>query len=477
MNTRPARPTRSGYPFAAVAGQTRLKAALLACAVDPAIGGVLVRGEKGTGKTTLVRGLAELLPPIRAVKGCPYRCDPEDETTPHLECAERIRAARAGGAPGGDATDAGAARAGAAEAGGTDAAAGADAAVATGAGSGPEEIELPVPVAELPLGATEERVAGAIDLEETLRRGERRFEPGILAAANRGILYIDEVNLLEDHLVDLILDAAATGVNRVEREGFSLEHPARFIPVGTMNPEEGELRPQFLDRFGLCISIRGEEDPETRKLIVRRRMDYDTEPAGFAARWQGEQRRLLERVAAARRLLPEVELAEELRDLIAALACEAQVQGHRADLVMSRTAIALAALGGRGEVRKEHVLEAARLALPHRISGAVDATPESEAERLEQLIAGFDAQTLAQAQEAARERARRGERRKEISPARNQESAEREDAGLAEAEEGAAGQATGAAEAYGEGLEELQVPGSAAAGSIVFDFLEKKSPR
>ncbi len=438
---------RPRFPFAAVAGQTRLKAALLASAVDPAIGGLLVRGEKGTGKTTLVRGLPELLPQIRAVKDCPYRCHPSDEATPHRECAEAIRAARAGEAP------------------------------------APEEEEMPVPVAELPLGATEERVAGSVNLEETLRRGERRFETGLLAAANRGILYIDEVNLLEDHLVDLILDAAATGVNRVEREGFSLEHPARFIPVGTMNPEEGELRPQFLDRFGLCISIRGEEDPETRKEIVWRRMEFEADPAGFAARWAGEQQRLRQTVADARRRLPEVELPEELRDLISALALEAQVQGHRADLVMSRTALALAALGGREEAGKEHVLEAARLALPHRISGAVDATPESEAERLEQLIAGFDARTLAQAQEATREQARRGEKRRaeeQANETRQQEAGDGEEAATSAPGSAGAADELGAdavAGDYGEGLEELQVPGSAAAGSIVFDFLEKKSPR
>jgi Mg-chelatase subunit ChlI len=348
-------------------------------------------------------------------------------------------------------------------------------------------MELPVPLAELPLGADEDRVAGSLQLEETLRSGQRHFEPGILAAANRGILYIDEVNLLEDHLVDLILDAAATGVNRVEREGFSLEHPAEFIPVGTMNPEEGELRPQFLDRFGLCVSITGETDPRTRKLIVRRRMEFDRDPRGFAGKWQEEQQRLRETVAAARQLLPQVQLEEALRDLIAAIAAEAQVQGHRADIVMARTAVALAALGGRRRAGKEHVLEAARMALPHRIAGTAEATPESEAERLEQLIAGFGARDLAEAQEAARRSEGSGvdgeteerERQRERADWRHRQDEKGSDGEDSAAENfGPAADPAGlAAAGDAEGLEELQVPGSAAAGSIVFDFLEKKSPQ
>jgi Mg-chelatase subunit ChlI len=424
-----------------VAGQQRLKAALLACAVDPAVGGVLVRGEKGTGKTTLVRGLAELLPPIRAVKGCPYHCDPENPETVHRDCAEAVRAAQAGER------------------------------------KPPEAVEIPVPVTELPLGATEERVAGSLQLEETLESGERRFEPGLLAAANRGILYVDEVNLLEDHLVDLVLDAAATGVNRVEREGFSLEHPADFVPVGTMNPEEGELRPQFLDRFGLCISIRGEEDPAVRKEIIRRRMAYEEDRRGFAERWSGEQERLRNIVVAARELRLRVELAEELWDLIVEIAAAAGVQGHRADIVMARTAVVLAALNGRAAAEKADVLEAARLALPHRIAGDVDATPESESERLEGLIAGFDARSLAEARQAAREEAQ--------EEARNKSAGGDAERVGGETEPGARGGASGYTETAGvasaasgaEGLEELQVPGAAAAGSIVFDFLEKKSPR
>ncbi|HDQ13245.1 MAG TPA: magnesium chelatase [Sediminispirochaeta sp.] len=379
------------YPFTALVGQERVKAALLVGAVDPSIGGVLIRGEKGTGKTTMVRALAELLPPISVVRDCPYNCRPDDEHTLHDECREKIAAGTVTAAT------------------------------------------LPTPLVELPLNATEERLAGAIHLEETLRTGRRHFEPGLLAAANRGILYIDEVNLLEDHLVDLILDAAATGVNRVEREGFSLKHAASFLLVGTMNPEEGELRPQFLDRFGLCVTIRGAADPGQRKEIALRRLRFEADPKSFvreAGRTQHEMRRM---ILQARELFSSIEPSEEIWDLIVDLASRAGVQGHRADIVIAKTARAFAALNSRRRILREDVFEAARLALSHRLSGSLDSSPENNQEALDRLIGGSELSDM-------------------------------------EAEE------AGGSSSEGEEFDTMQVPGSAAAGSIVFDFLKKKSP-
>jgi len=388
------------FPFTALVGQDRMKAALLANAVDPRIGGVLIRGEKGTGKTTVVRALSQLLPRIEVMENCPYHCDPRDPSTLHEECREKILAFRDSGA-------------------------------ADAAGS-PGTLNIPVPLVELPLNATEERVAGTIHLEETLRTGRRHFEPGLLAAANRGILYIDEVNLLEDHLVDLILDSAATGVHRVEREGFSLVHGASFFLIGTMNPEEGELRPQFLDRFGLCTSIKGVRNPDERKEIARRRLAFEADPAGFVPRYQEGQEDLRRKITEARNLLPEVDLSEDLWDLIVDLAARAGVQGHRADIVTAKTAKTFAALNGRWEVSREDVKEALRLALPHRISGAAEDTPESAEKMIDRLIGGASISLLT-------------------------EESER-----------------GAPDEYDDS-EAMQVPGSAAAGSIVFDFLKKKS--
>ncbi len=420
---------RPMFPFSALVGQPRLKAALLANAVDPSIGGLLIRGEKGTGKTTIVRALAELLPPLAAVKGCPFHCDPHNPDTPHDECREKIlRAASQSGLL--------------------------------------ETDTISVPLVELPLNATEERVAGTIHLEETLRTGARHFEPGLLAAANRGILYIDEVNLLEDHLVDLILDAAATGVHRVEREGFSLEHPADFLLVGTMNPEEGELRPQFIDRFGLCISVKGEQEAGVRKEIARRRIAFERDPRQFANRWTEEQLQLSETVTAARALLPKVLLNENLWDVIVDYAARGGVQGHRADIVMAKTAKALTALNRRTDVRLEDVQEAARLSLPHRLSGSIDETPESSNDRLEELIAGHNLPDLETESEHPQPKQAKSEH---AEPDENKGFT-----GAPSFEQPSAFE--GRAERTVDPLEELQVPGSAAAGSVVFDFLKKKKP-
>ncbi|MHB1559681.1 MAG: ATP-binding protein, partial [Isosphaeraceae bacterium] len=311
------------YPFAALVGQEPLKTALLLIAIDPAIGGVLIRGEKGTAKSTAARALAALLPPLRLVPGCPFHCDP---TAPALSCPHC-----------GDTLD-----------------------------RERPAIEGSVPFVELPLGATEDRVLGSLDLERALHEGRRAFQPGLLAAAHRGILYVDEVNLLPDHLVDVLLDAAAMGVNVVQREGVSISHPARFLLVGTMNPEEGELRPQLLDRFGLMVEVSGPRETSRRVEVVRRRIAFEADPAEFEERWREEQARLRATIVAARERLVDVVLGDELLVLICELCCELGVEGLRADIAMHRTACALAALAGRTAVTAEDVREAAELVLPHR---------------------------------------------------------------------------------------------------------------
>ncbi len=311
----------SAYPFAAIVGMADLKLALLLNAVSPAIGGVLVRGEKGTAKSTMVRGLAALLPPVPVIPGCPYSCDP---------------AAPEPGCPAGphDAVSFAELRA--------------------------------VTLAELPVGATEDRLTGSLDIERVLTAGTTAFQPGLLAAAHRGVLYVDEVNLLHDHLVDLLLDAAALGVNYVEREGVSVRHASRFLLVGTMNPEEGELRPQLLDRFGLTVQVTASTDPTERAEVVRRRLAFEADPAAFARRFDADTAALAGQVAAARARLAQVELPDAVLRQICAVCGAFGVDGMRADLVTARTAIALAAWGGRDVVTEEDIRIAARLALPHR---------------------------------------------------------------------------------------------------------------
>src|SRR5690349_17477774 len=320
--------TDNAYPFAGIVGMADLKLALLLNAVSPAIGGVLVRGEKGTAKSTMVRGLAALLPPVRVVSGCPYSCDP---------------AAPDPGCPAGphDGTR-------------------------DGPHDGPGSQERPVTLAELPVGATEDRLAGSLDIERVLTAGTTAFQPGLLAAAHRGVLYVDEVNLLHDHLVDLLLDAAALGVNYVEREGVSVRHASRFLLVGTMNPEEGELRPQLLDRFGLTVQATASQDPAERAEVVRRRLAFEADPAGFVTRFSADTAALASQVAAARGRLPQVSLPDAALRQICSVCGAFGVDGMRADLVTARTAIALAAWAGRDEVTEEDIRTAARLALPHR---------------------------------------------------------------------------------------------------------------
>ena len=290
------------FPFSAIAGQEALKRALVLNAVDPSIGGALIRGDKGTAKSTAVRALAALLPPIPAVAGCPFNCDPAGAPQDCPWCAERL----AEGAP-------------------------RIAAV------------RPVPLVDLPVAATEDRLAGSFNLEAAIQRGVRRFEPGLLAAANRGILYVDEVNLLPDHLVDVVLDAAASGTHRVEREGISVAHAARFVLVGTMNPEEGDLRPQLLDRFGLAADVSTPRDVPTRAEIVRRRVAFDADPRRFVAAWADGDARLGRDILAARTRLPGVAVDDATLDLIARICVAYEVDGLRADIVIYKAAAALAA--------------------------------------------------------------------------------------------------------------------------------------
>ncbi len=312
------------FPFSAIVGQDEMKRALLMAAVDPSIGGVLVFGDRGTGKSTAVRALAALLPTMRVTAGCRYACDPES-----IDPCEECRARRARGTL--------------------------------------EWRDAPVPVVDLPLGATEDRVAGALDLERALTSGEKAFEPGLLARANRGFLYIDEVNLLEDHLVDLLLDVAASGENVVEREGLSVRHPARFVLVGSGNPEEGELRPQLLDRFGLSVDVRTPADIPTRIDVVRRRDAFDRDPAGFAALWRAEEARLRESIEAARRLLPSVEVPDAALASAATLCLKLGTDGLRAELTLMRAARALAALEQDIAVSAHHLRAIAPSALRHRL--------------------------------------------------------------------------------------------------------------
>ncbi|HWD02827.1 MAG TPA: putative cobaltochelatase [Amycolatopsis sp.] len=333
------------YPFTAVVGMPDLRLALILSSISPAVGGVLVRGEKGTAKSTMVRALAGLLPELDVVDGCRFSCDP---AAPDPACPDGPHAA---GAP---------------------------------------AHRRPARLVELPVGAAEDRVVGSLNLEKALAEGVTDYQPGLLAAANRGLLYVDEVNLLHDHLVDTLLDAAAMGRATVEREGVSVSHAARFVLIGTMNPEEGELRPQLLDRFGLTVEVASSREPEQRVEVVRRRLAYEADPDGFAAAYAAEDARLAADIEAAQRLLPSVKLSDEALRQIAEVCASFEVDGMRADIVTARTAVAHAAWAGRSEVTTDDVRVAARLALPHRRRRNPFDAPGISEEQLEQALEDAD---------------------------------------------------------------------------------------
>jgi len=336
------------FPFTAIVGQNRMKNALTLNAINSKIGGVLIRGERGTAKSTAARALAALLPEIEVFVDSPFNDDPNAPDT----WSDWIKERKARN----------------------------------------EDLQVGtrrIRFVDLPVSATEDRVVGTLDIEQAIKKGERHFEPGVLAAANRGLLYVDEVNLLDDHVVDLLLDSAAMGVNVVEREGISFSHPARFMFVGTMNPEEGDLRPQLLDRFALCVDIQSISDSGQRMEILERTLQFEMDPDNFYQEWQPKEKELAQKITQARDLLPKVTYTRRDLFTIAELMAEMKVDGHRADIVILKTALAHAAFKGRTKINKVDILVGAELALPHRLKRQPfqDTTVQFQelAERLEQV--------------------------------------------------------------------------------------------
>lgn len=339
------------FPFTAIVGQDPMKRGLILNAINPLIGGVLIRGERGTAKSTAARALAALLPDIEVVAGCPFNCNPYRPDAMCDSCGERYQE-----------------------------------------GEKLPVASRPIRMIDLPVSATEDRVVGTLDMELAIKTGEKRFEPGVLATANRGMLYVDEVNLLDDHVVDVLLDSAAMGVNVVEREGISFSHPAQFILVGTMNPEEGELRPQLLDRFGLCVVIKSIADTEARKEILIRRIQYEEDPVAFYEAWREDEEGLAQQITRARELLYRVSYSEEDLFNIAQLTADLGVDGHRGDIVILKASLAHAAFEGRDHINARDILLAAELALPHRLKKRPLQQGEARLEQLREQLQGLEAQ-------------------------------------------------------------------------------------
>jgi len=333
------------YPFKAIVGQEKMKLGLLLALIHPRIGGLLIRGQRGTAKSTAVRGLISLLPPVELVADCPFRCPLQDPEGMCDLCRERL-----------------------------------------GEGQTLPSVTVPYGLVNLPLGASEDRLIGALDFEAALSKGERRFEPGLLARANQSILYVDEVNLLEDHLVDLLLDVAALGINYVEREGISFRHPSRFILIGTMNPEEGDLRPQLLDRFGLCVDVRGSTDLTERIEVAHRRLAFESDPLGFLKDWSEAENDMARRIIQARRDLDQIRTPQRIWEMAARLSLSYGVEGHRSDLTMIKAAQAIGAFRGRAEVTPPDLLEAAELALAHRLKNQDLNQPRLEPGQIQKFL-------------------------------------------------------------------------------------------
>jgi len=330
------------YPFSAIVGQEQMKFALILNAINPRIGGVLIKGEKGTAKSTAARALAHLLPERMVVEGCTFGCDPADKNGLCLDCQKKPAPL--------------------------------------------PSASLRMRVIELPISATEDKVVGSLDIEHALKKGEKKFEPGILAQAHRNILYVDEVNLLNDHIVDVLLDAAAMGMNFIEREGVSYVHPSSFILIGTMNPEEGDLRPQLLDRFGLCVDIEGIHEADVRVEVIRRRQGYENTPEEFIRSWEPSEQELRERIVTAKNLLPSVVVPDAMLRVIAQICIDMGVDGHRADITMVKTAATIAAFHGRTEVSEDDVREAASLVLSHRMRRKPFSDQQMDRQKMEQSI-------------------------------------------------------------------------------------------
>ena len=331
------------YPFTAIVGQENMKKALILNIINPSLGGVLIKGEKGTAKSTAVRALAEILPKRQQFKGCPFSCDPKDISKMCEECKKNLN----------------------------------------------KNLEITtskMKVVDLPISATEDRVVGTLDIEYAIKKGEKKFEKGILAGANRNILYVDEVNLLDDNVVDILLDSAAMGVNTIEREGISYNHPANFILVGTMNPEEGDLRPQLLDRFSLVVNVVGEKDYDKRAQVIKRRLKFDKNPEEFVKAEQDKKEELQYKIFKAKELLEKVEIDDNILLKVAKLTTTLEVDGHRADISLIKTAMTLAAYNQRENIIEDDIVQASELVLPHRMRRKPFEENEFNFEKVKEII-------------------------------------------------------------------------------------------